>query len=566
MKRFILSLAALSLLSTPLAAIHAQEIGEVLDLLVDKKLITPADSERVKAASAKAYADTSAGKLNLSNSITELKLYGDGRLRYQYDQFDQQLDTPKNPTANNVNQRSRWRFRLRLGADIKLGSQFFGGVGLTTGLASDSTMQTFTGGFDNYNIYINKVFLGWKPTNWLTLIAGKQENPLYTTDLVWDPDITPQGLTEIVDIGKALFPDSPLQLQLIAAQNVFFDNNEWNVNHDAATDAYQFVAQIKATYNFDKDTSVTVAPGFLTYTAASLSGLNNSLAFSKPQDIYPAPPSLQTQTTNQAQNAVQIKYDKNGVPSVTVTPVDVQTVTQATSPASGSPRTVISSGTRYQQSYSASANSSGNVVADPAHGVPAVAKNAKLANQTITTTQITSSGSVVVTTPTGVGPTGETRDLQILTAPGDFSFKLGNVKTKLYWDFAYNLNGAKRFNDIYDLTGHTTRDDISWLVGLQFGSNKKAGDWSLFTNYREVGISSIDPNLNDSDFAGGALNVRGIKAGGAYNFTDWLSASLAYYRVWNLNSNLIGGQATGGAGLANVNSFDEIQVDLNWKF
>jgi hypothetical protein len=61
-------------------------------------------------------------------------------------------------------------------------------------------------------------------------------------------------------------------------------------------------------------------------------------------------------------------------------------------------------------------------------------------------------------------------------------------------------------------------------------------------------------------------NSRRRADGNADNFTDWLSGSLAYYRIWNLKDNLIGGQATGGAAIANVNSFDEIQLDLNWKF
>jgi hypothetical protein len=90
MKRILSSFAAAAFLLGPLASftpsLQAQEVGEVLDLLVEKNLITPADSERVRAAAAKAYATTPAGKLNLSNSVTELKLYGDGRLRYQYDE------------------------------------------------------------------------------------------------------------------------------------------------------------------------------------------------------------------------------------------------------------------------------------------------------------------------------------------------------------------------------------------------------------------------------------------------------------------------------------------------
>ncbi|SRR5581483_4240489 len=581
MKRFITILLSATLL---FSAARAQEVGALVDALVDKKVLSPAEAERIRAKLAKEEAETSAGKLKLSNSITELKLYGDARLRYQYDQADAQLYFPAaagsasaTPGSNaNVAQRSRWRLRLRIGADFKLGDQFFGGLLLTTNQAADSDNQTLGNGFDKYGIYLSKAFLGWTPTNWLTLVVGKQANPFYTTDLLWDPDINPQGAVEIVDIGKALFPDSKLSVQLIAGQLLFFDNDEFRLGHDNSTDAWLFQEQVKLTYKFNSDTSLTFAPGILNYTAASLSGLLNTRAFSAPQDnlggLNFTP--VQTTTTDQRQAAIQIKYDKTGVPTVTVTPTDIQTTTQVTTPATGSPRVVTTTGSRVQQSYTANPNGAGNVVADPAHGVPFVAKNAALKNQTITTTKILSNGTTVVTSAPTVGVGGETRDLSILTLPGDFSFKVGGLKSKLYWDVAYNFDGGKRYSDIYLLKSpyapqtdrHSSQDDLAWLVGLQVGDNKRAGDWSLFANYREVGISSIDPNINDSDIALSALNIRAIRTGLTYNLTDWLTGSLTYSHAWNLKKNVIGGEATGGAAIADLNDVDVVQVDLNWKF
>jgi hypothetical protein len=39
-----------------------------------------------------------------------------------------------------------------------------------------------------------------------------------------------------------------------------------------------------------------------------------------------------------------------------------------------------------------------------------------------------------------------------------------------------------------------------------------------------------------------------------------------YSKAWNLRDNLFGGHATSGAALANGNSIDVLQVDLNLKF
>ena len=67
---------------------------------------------------------------------------------------------------------------------------------------ADSKNATYTGGYDLYGIYISRAFMGWAPTPGLTFIAGKQANPFYTTDLIYDPEVDPQGLVERIDFAK----------------------------------------------------------------------------------------------------------------------------------------------------------------------------------------------------------------------------------------------------------------------------------------------------------------------------------------------------------------------------
>jgi len=503
-------------------------------------------------------------KVKLSAGVTEMKLYGDLKFRYQYDQYQRELDNPVTSTgaavagsAPNIDQRDRWRFRLRVGADVKLGDQFFASVVLATNQASDSNSQTYTEGYDNYNIYIDKAFAGWTPNDWFTVILGKQANPFYTTDLVWDPDITPAGAVEIFDISKAFLPgDSRLSLQLVSMQGAFFDNNEFAVGADNKTDAWQFVEQLRGTYKVDRDTSITFAPGFMTYTAASLSGLQNSLAFSKTTDALTAPNGVQTQTTTTDTETRTIKYDATGKPSITTTPVNTTTTVTITDPATGATRTVTTQTNNSQTQVTLPFGAPGNTLKQ----IPS------RANKTFVTTSTVGGGTTTVTSPTGQTPSGETRDLEIITAPGDVSFKLAGLDTKFYWDFAYNAAGSDRATNEYFLSTHSTEDDFAWLVGLQIGNNIHAGDWSLYANYRRVGMDSIDPNLNDSDFALSFLNVQGVKIGVAYNFTDSFVGAITYYHSWLLHSGITGGEATGGATLANAKTSDVLQVDLNLKF
>ena len=86
-----LKLAAAAVLLTGLTA-QAQDAGALVDALVKKGILNDQEAEQIRADMTRDFATTPAGKLNISNSITELKLYGDLRLRYQYDNKDSQVD------------------------------------------------------------------------------------------------------------------------------------------------------------------------------------------------------------------------------------------------------------------------------------------------------------------------------------------------------------------------------------------------------------------------------------------------------------------------------------------
>src|SRR5581483_11984373 len=447
--------------------------------------------------------------------VQEMRIGGDLRLRYQYDTLDSQAVNPATGRDfGSGSQRSRVRLRLRIHDDFILNDNWFGGVELATSNAADSSNQTLGSGFGKYGIYISKAYLGWHASgDWLTLEAGKMANPFYTTDLVWDPDINPDGFVEILrfdkmflgggDIGsyskdgksvaakEAAPAERPWTLGLNLGEFIFSDNIENGGrltepglrDNDVSDDAWLFEAQLLGSYK-THGVKVTFAPAFMFYNSASL--------------FLPA-----------GTNSVQFS-DTSAAPS---------------------------GGTAVNAFY-----------------------------------------------------LGETRDLAILTAPGDISFKLWGVPTKFYWDFAWNTRGKERDDEVYgllrdDTTGtvghfkslephghftsmHQPEDDFAYLLGLQVGENKKAGDLSMFVNWRQTGIASVDPNINDSDFALSELNTRGIKSGLTYNVTDFATLAATYYYAWNLRDNLVGGFATVGssAGVANANVVHVFQLDLNVKF
>lgn len=464
--------AALGLTASAASVASAQD-SALIDILQRKGILSAKEAASVREELAHGQ-NESASKIKLSSPVSELKIYGDLRLRYQYEDKDAQL-LPQNGGGSNVSQSSRWRYRLRLNADFKLGEHVFGGVELQTNNQSDSPNQAFENGFDDYDIFISKAFMGWKPTDWFTITGGKFNNPFYTTELTWDPDINPTGVAEVIAFHKLAGGESsgggggyskdgksmkevapaelPWELSLVAGQFLFENNTESNgPDNDSSTDAYLFQTQLIGSYKFG-GTKVTVAPGWLTYINGSLSGLTNTNSFTD-----------------------------NGFVS------------------------------------------------------------------------------------------GATRNLNLLLAPGDISFKAGGLKTKIYWDFSYNIDGGARVQDIYGLANtvgnpqHSTEDDFAYLIGFQVGENKKAGDWSFLANWRQTGLGAVDPNINDGDFGSGELNTRGAEASVSYNFTDFAIGSVTYSHAWNIRESLTGGEVTGGNSIGDANGAQLLQVDLSVKF
>src|SRR5438105_5416171 len=74
-------------------AIHAQTKADY-QALKNRVQELEAVVQKLENAQTKPEPNSSAAKIKLTDSITELKLYGDLRFRYQYDQADQQLYAP----------------------------------------------------------------------------------------------------------------------------------------------------------------------------------------------------------------------------------------------------------------------------------------------------------------------------------------------------------------------------------------------------------------------------------------------------------------------------------------
>ncbi|CAB3755284.1 putative porin [Paraburkholderia humisilvae] len=150
--------------------------------------------------------------------VSRIKIDGDLRLRDQFDfysprnvtgltnfaavnqmggfDFSGNSGNAAPPSINTTTNRSNlFSIRARLGVTAQVAEGLSTGIQLASGNDNDpvSTTQFLGGGFDKKNIWLNKAYISYTPTSWLNLIGGRFDNPFFSSDLVFDPDLEFDG-------------------------------------------------------------------------------------------------------------------------------------------------------------------------------------------------------------------------------------------------------------------------------------------------------------------------------------------------------------------------------------
>jgi len=133
---------------------------------------------------------------------------------------------------------------------------------------------------------------------------------------------------------------------------------------------------------------------------------------------------------------------------------------------------------------------------------------------------------------------------------------------KVYWDSSYNTTGGTRAYRVYGLNPTLfSKGATAWLTGLgySYGTGKVQGDYSAKLDYRSVGVTSVDPNTNDSDWGLSKVNQKGWKLALAYNVTDFTNFNLTYFDTKIIQQGMT-------FALGNLDRSHELLVDLVVKF
>ena len=153
--------------------------------------------------------EAKAGKWSpgLPDWAQRVRFGGDIRVRYQGEYFDKDnadLLDPSDPTKllNTKNNRNRALVRVRLGVKAEVNDQVETGVRITTG--NESNPVTANDALATYesksNLLLDQAYVKYTPlknvgrVNELNVTVGRMANPWLYSDLVWDNDLSFDGL------------------------------------------------------------------------------------------------------------------------------------------------------------------------------------------------------------------------------------------------------------------------------------------------------------------------------------------------------------------------------------
>ncbi len=191
--------------------VSAGEVDILIDKLVEKGVLSRSDAEDILSETKKeaekereetvrrtVEAIKSGGSeitiFDVPEWVQKTTVKGDLRLRYQY------------TNRSSKHDRHRGRYRLRIGIVTELSDVLHVGFGLATGGGDPrSTNQTMDDSFETPDIRLDYAYAAYTPFCWLTVLGGKFKNPLWgPSDLLWDSDIRPEGVSVLLHYRKGL--------------------------------------------------------------------------------------------------------------------------------------------------------------------------------------------------------------------------------------------------------------------------------------------------------------------------------------------------------------------------
>jgi hypothetical protein len=525
----IVVIAAMGAMTRGLCANSSDADDPLLDLFIQKGFVTQQEAEKVKAEAEAIRTNEMQiprlpeSKWKISKGIKKVELFGDIRLRYE--------DRSAEDSAGNSIDLQRFRYAVRLGLRGEVFDDFYYGVRLDTAanprsswltLGSSTSGTPYQGPFgkSTASINIGQAYLGWRPWDWVDLTVGKMPNPLYTTPMVWDGDINPEGAAERFKytVGQAdLFATFGQFLYQDLNPNSASGGLGINGNLGQKTDnIFLFAWQGGMNYHITTNTSAKIAATLYNYIGLQQSSVNNFGVLS---------PYFGDSYIGEG------AYYLNG----------------------GTTQTTFAPG------YSGFGSSS----SFPGYGSTGFSLN-----------QVGLNHLLVVEVPFEFNFKISKLDARVF---GDGAYNLEGGRRAEDAAAAYQAVSALTSGAQPHVFPAQKSDVKAYQIGFDIGSRDSLGlvngstsgknAWELKTYWQHIEQYALDPNLIDSDVFEGRENLEGVYVTLAYGFTDNFIGTVRYGHASRIDK-LLG---TGGSNqdipqINPINDFDLFQVDLTFRF
>lgn len=275
-----LGLAAVAEGPTETETALQEEIARLRKIILEEQEIIASTMKRLDALEQTKTAQDKGG-------INNVKLNGDFRYRFEYIHQDPRsvsLLSVRGPLfrPEEDDSRDRHRLRLRAGIDWTINEQVTVSARLATTMNADnvSTNQTLDDAFAKKDVWLDAAFFDYHPfaVPGLKVLGGKMNNPFYTpgkTQMIWDQDLTPEGLAVTYTNTMMKDPTSPIGA-------LIYRPRKWELTATGAysivderaldIDGYMLGAQGTVKYNFEEDGSKNVMAGVSYYNFGHVEG------------------------------------------------------------------------------------------------------------------------------------------------------------------------------------------------------------------------------------------------------------------------------------------------------
>jgi len=171
------------------------------------------------------------------------------------------------------NQYSLMSIRARLKVEAALTSRITAGIEIATGNDADpvSEKASLGGDFFKKNVYLSKAYIAARPTDWSNVTVGRFGNPFMSSDAMFAPDLSFDGLTGEVTLHNRAFGHADFKLRGGAFPIDFGDQNfpDTATTKQSSPQKWLLAAQIETDWRLAHKMRLDLSAAFYDFTNVS---------------------------------------------------------------------------------------------------------------------------------------------------------------------------------------------------------------------------------------------------------------------------------------------------------